>query len=85
MHITQPPIPSQLKLGIYKHYKGDFYKVIGVAIHENTREELVVYRPISRGLENGEGPLYVRPLAQWSEETEYRGKTQPRFQYVSAH
>ena len=74
----------QLKIGVYKHYKGGFYKILGVAKHENTGEELAVYREISRGLETGEGPLYVRPLEQFFEEVEYRGKVSTRFQYVSA-
>lgn len=74
---------SQIKLGIYKHYKGGYYKVLGAARNENTLEEVVVYRSISRGLETGEGPLWVRPLEQFKEEIEYRGKQVPRFQYVS--
>jgi len=75
---------QHLKIGVYKHFKGGFFKVLGVAKHETTQEELVVYREISRGLETGEGPLYVRPLAEFQEEVEYRGKTSQRFQYVSA-
>ena len=75
---------QQLKPGVYKHYKGGFYKILGVARHENTDEELAVYRELSRGLETGEGPLFVRPVDQFFEEVEYRGKTTLRFQYVSA-
>lgn len=83
MLVNQPAVRSKIKIGVYKHYKGGFYKIIGVARNENTEEEMIVYRSISRGLENGEGPLWVRPLSQAFEEMEYRGKMLPRFQYVS--
>ncbi len=85
MLINQPPIRSNsaLKPGIYKHYKGGFYKVIGIARHENTEEEMVVYRSISRGLENGEGPLWVRPIDQFTEIVEAKEKRVQRFTYVS--
>ena len=73
-----------LKQGVYKHYQGGFYKVLGIARHENTNEELAVYRELSRGLETGEGPLWVRPVPDFFEEVTYRGKTVQRFQYVSA-
>jgi hypothetical protein len=89
MHIEQPPLPDRgLKLGIYKHYKGGFYRVVGEARHENTGDILVVYRSISRGIETGEGPMWVRPLDQFSEKvtiTDRVGERQvSRFTYVSA-
>ncbi len=75
---------QHLKQGVYKHFKGGFYKMIGIARHEETDEELVVYCEISRGLETGEGPLWVQSRSRFTEEVEYRGKVAPRFQYVSA-
>lgn len=43
--------------GVYRHFKGQYYYVEGVATHSETREQLVVYRALY-----GERQLYVRPL-----------------------
>lgn len=67
-----------LKLGKYRHYKGKDYEVIGVAKHSETMEDLVVYRP----LYETPYPLWVRPLAMFSENIEIDGVVVPRFQYV---
>ena len=42
--------------GRYRHFKGNEYKVLGVARHSETEEEMVVYRALY-----GEGGLWVRP------------------------
>ena len=60
--------------GKYRHYKGNDYEVIGVATHSETRESLVVYRPLY-----GEGALWVRPLAMFIEHVTVEGKDMPRF------
>jgi hypothetical protein len=60
--------------GKYRHYKGNDYEVIGVATHSETREELVVYRPLY-----GERALWVRPLAMFTETVVVEGKPVPRF------
>ena len=66
-----------LKLGKYRHYKGNNYEVIGVAKHSETQEELVVYRAL-----NGEGGLWARPLKMFTENVEVDGKVVPRFEYI---
>ena len=66
-----------IKPGRYRHFKGNEYQVIGMARHSETEEEMVVYRPLS-----GEGGLWVRPAAMWSEEVQPDGKRQPRFAYI---
>lgn len=87
MLIKQPPIksPTPLKKGIYKHCKGGFYKVHGIAKQFETEELMVVYGEISRGLETGEGPWAVMSLADFTGEIEYHGKPTKRFQFVSEH
>jgi hypothetical protein len=51
-----------LKSGLYRHYKGKHYEVIGVAKHSETLETLVVYRPLY-----GEQGLWVRPFEMFVE------------------
>ena len=63
--------------GRYRHFKGREYQVLGTAIHSETLEEMVVYRPLY-----GEGRLWVRPASMWSEEVERDGVVQPRFQLI---
>lgn len=53
---------SVLEKGLYRHYKGKYYEVIGVAKHSETGEDLVVYRSLY-----GERGLWVRPLGMFDE------------------
>ncbi|MDO8584502.1 MAG: DUF1653 domain-containing protein [bacterium] len=66
-----------LKPGIYEHFKGNRYEVLGVARHSETLEELVVYRALY-----GDHALWTRPLAMFLENVERDGKTVPRFRYA---
>jgi hypothetical protein len=61
--------------GRYRHYKGNFYEVIGTARHSETDELLVVYRPLY-----GERGLWVRPLEMFAETVTVEGRTVPRFE-----
>lgn len=69
---------DSLKIGTYRHYKGNEYEVLGVARHSETMEELVVYRALY-----GEGGLWVRPLSMFVEDVEVGGSRVPRFEYVT--
>ncbi len=60
--------------GKYRHYKGSDYDVIGIATHSETREQVVVYRPLY-----GEGALWVRPLEMFMENVTVDGRQMPRF------
>jgi len=71
------PRMSQLKPGVYRHFKGNLYRLIAVARHSETLEDMVVYQALY-----GEGGFWVRPAAMWNEHVEKDGYTGPRFQYV---
>ena len=67
----------EIKPGKYRHFKGNYYEVIGIAHHSETIEEMVVYRALY-----GEQSLWVRPAAMWTETIDRDGYQGPRFQYV---
>jgi hypothetical protein len=68
-----------LKKGIYRHFKGNFYEVLEVARHSETEEWFVVYRALY-----GEKGVWIRPLDNFCQTLERDGKNLPRFTYVSA-
>jgi hypothetical protein len=63
--------------GVYRHFKGKDYLVIGVATHSESGEELVVYRPLY-----GDYQLMVRPKAMFIEPVERDGYSGPRFNLI---
>jgi hypothetical protein len=65
--------------GIYRHYKGKKYLVLGTAKHSETLESLVVYITL---YENEESALWVRPLAMFLEKVVVDGKEVQRFEKV---
>jgi hypothetical protein len=67
----------EIKLGKYKHFKGNEYQVIGLAKHSETQEEMVVYKP----LYNNSG-LWVRPAAMWFDHIDRDGYSDPRFVWI---
>ena len=66
-----------IRLGKYRHFKGNEYEVIGIARHSETDEAMVVYRPLY-----GEGGLWVRPASMWNETVERDGHVYQRFTYI---
>ncbi len=68
---------SEIKLGKYRHFKGNEYEVLAVAKHSETLEEMVVYRALY-----GEGDVWVRPISMWDETVNHNGKNQKRFEYI---
>jgi len=64
-----------LEAGIYRHYKGSRYEVLGVARHSETEEVLVVYRALY-----GDFGLWVRPLKMFQEKVMVDGRQCMRFE-----
>ena len=70
---------TTITLGLYRHYKGKHYSVLGFARHSETNEQMVLYVPLY-----GEGGYWVRPLAMFSETITHEGREVQRFTYVGA-
>jgi hypothetical protein len=73
---------EELKLGIYKHFKGMICEVIALARDSETQEEMVVYKELSVNREFGKNSIWVRPLRMFTEHVERDGYSGPRFAYV---
>lgn len=67
--------------GIYEHYKGNRYEVLGTVFHTEDREELVLYKALYKG-DFPEGTLWVRPLAMFKETVRVDGREIPRFRFT---
>ena len=68
---------TNLQPGRYRHYKGNFYELVGVARHSETEEEMVVYRKLY-----DDYSLWVRPLVMFTENVRMDGRTMPRFEWI---
>lgn len=75
--MVSTPMPAEPKPGLYRHYKNNNYRVIGLARHSETREWLVVYEALY-----GDGGLFVRPAAMFVETVKVGGQDVPRFRYL---
>lgn len=60
--------------GLYRHYKGMLYEVVGTVRHSESLEPMTLYRA-----RYGEKGLWVRPAAMFNEEVVIEGLRQPRF------
>jgi hypothetical protein len=69
MDLPASPVP-----GIYRHYKGQRYRVLGTARHSETLEPMVVYQALY-----GERGLWVRPAAMFAETVDLHGSPTARF------
>ena len=68
----------ELQAGLYRHYKGQRYRVLGVARHSETEEALVIYQALY-----GEFGLWARPLSMFTEAVNVDGELVPRFALVT--
>jgi len=70
------------ELGVYRHYKGNLYEVIGTARHSETLESMTVYKTLY-GSPQEQQQLWVRPQKMFLEEVLVNGKMEPRFSKVN--
>lgn len=70
------PLPTLIETppGLYRHYKGLMYEVLGTARHSESLEPMTLYRALY-----GERGLWVRPAAMFAEDVTVNGVRQPRF------
>ena len=63
----------------YRHFKGNIYRVLHIAKHSETLEDIVVYQAMY-----GERGIWVRPKAMFEEVIERDGQTYICFSPISA-
>ena len=68
---------DEIKLGKYRHFKGNEYEVVAIASHSETLEPMVVYKALY-----DEGGYWVRPASMWNETVERNGVSYKRFTYI---
>lgn len=68
-----PPLPT-IDAGLYRHYKGGRYRVLGVARHSESCEAMVLYQSL-----DGDGGMWVRPFEMFTGELELEGQQVRRF------
>ncbi len=66
-----------IKIGKYKHFKGNMYEVVAIAKNSETLEPMVIYRALY-----GDNELWVRPASMWNETVVRDGIEQKRFAYI---
>lgn len=65
---------SEIKLGTYRHYKGNTYKVLHIAKHSETLEDMVIYQDV-----NNPDKIWARPVSMWNDDIKIDGQTVKRF------
>lgn len=68
---------NEIRPGLYRHFKGNEYRVLCTATHSETLEPMVVYQALY-----GQRGIWVRPAAMWNETVTHEGKALPRFTYI---
>ena len=64
----------ELSPGLYRHFKGNEYRLLYVAKHSETLEPMVVYQALY-----GEMGIWVRPARMWNEHVDRDDYHGPRF------
>ena len=68
---------SEIRIGRYRHFKGNEYEVMCIAKSSETLEDMVVYRALY-----GENGIWVRPASMCDEVVEHDGIEYNRFTYI---
>jgi len=68
---------NPIMLGVYRHFKGNQYEVVGFAKHSESLEIMIIYKAMY-----GNRDTWVRPLSMWEELVEVDGNNVKRFEYV---
>lgn len=83
---SQIPVPDNEKLivpfieaGIYEHYKGKHYEVVGVGLDSETTKPVVVYMPLYAS----DVPVWVRPYEMFLDFVDVNGHKVQRFKKIS--
>lgn len=79
MDAPLPPLPHEPRPGRYRHYKGNEYRVLGIARHSETLEPLVLYQ----ALYGDTAALWIRPQPMFVEAVTVAGATLPRFKWIA--
>lgn len=74
-----PPLPTSPAPGLYRHYKGALYEVIGVVRHSEELAPYVLYRCVDERGQKLDEQFWVRPHRMWSEPVTHEGRTTLRF------
>lgn len=83
-------VEQEVKNGVYRHFKGKFYQVLGVAHHSETLEEFVVYKALHETESNPDahGELIVQPRYLFSKKVAVERDGErvlfPRFEYLES-
>lgn len=67
----------------YRHYKGHDVEIIGIGLHSENMEKMVLYRLLENTKDYRAGTLWVRPLTLFMETVEVNSTTRPRFEKVA--
>jgi len=77
-------INRQIQYGTYQHYKNQqLYEVIGIALHSETQEEMVIYKALYVCDKSGGNQVWVRSKKIFLDQVEHNGNIVPRFKYIA--
>ena len=68
---------EEIKLGRYRHFKGNEYEVLYIGKDSETMEDVVIYRALY-----GQNEVWVRPARMWNETVERDGRIYKRFTLI---